>query len=717
MKKGPYPSYQMYNKFVLIFIIYATPTLTPQKTMLHTVTVNMHTDNVSVENNKPKVQCTTLDLALVIVTIIILCLGVGLGLMSFFLLQARNTVNMVADINSKALFEVGHLQSSVNSATRYSDSFSAFMYGYSFYYYSPDSATANDGWPDLYLQTIPYSEMSGGNVAGSTGIAYCRFTTDDERDQFLAKVRTWEPNFNVVLLANGSFVPAPVVNGTLRAVVIQTTPNNAQNRIILGYDNYARPDRQVALAKVIQTRSTAVTGKVTFAGPLSDPGYLVFSPVITPKNNTMVGATYTGFYFSNMVAASFASSNTNSYSTLNNFVITLYDGQASKTDLQNYLLYSSVTNDQAKAMIGQSATTVADYQKIVDSSYDSIPLTIKVGYDRNWTVVFSATPQYVKSMENNDKWIPLIILILSSIFIVSVVIMFSKRLQYTRTLRDLHKERIQVLEENRVKLQNLLNKIAFQERTTRLINDTVPDFIIVIDDQGKILRTNVSFDSTFNYKLTEYDQGVHISSILKNVPEDTFTKKHEAVITLETTATTRFNHSLPVQLFIRYLREEVPSNIPQDNQMSQLTYVIIARNMSNDHRASVYGGDQRPLYGVTKEFFQLWASDKDSFRKRFTQFAESVHNDENLIFLNRVAVYRQTTDLDERVEDQMKIFKYFFGNNAVKQLNVTEDLINNLKLRMNRDLGDVDVFGKVEEFVLDMVAADIYPRYKENFKQ
>jgi hypothetical protein len=64
---------------------------------------------------------------------------------------------------------------------------------------------------------------------------------------------------------------------------------------------------------------------------------------------------------------------------------------------------------------------------------------------------------------------------------------------------------------------------------------------------------------------------------------------------------------------------------------------------------------------------------------------------------------------------QHEIFKDFILIGGKHQLNITQESSEQIKAKLEKSLGDIDLFHEVEEFVKSMIVVDSYPRYLAEF--
>ena len=103
----------------------------------------------------------------------------------------------------------------------------------------------------------------------------------------------------------------------------------------------------------------------------------------------------------------------------------------------------------------------------------------------------------------------------------------------------------------------------------------------------------------------------------------------------------------------------------------------------------------------------------EAFRREIYEHCKKERNEENVEFLELVLQYRSAA-LEDRVEMQKKIYEKFIATGGKKQLNISTDLSNGVAAKMEKFLGDEDVFETVETFVKTMLMQDSYARLKNN---
>jgi hypothetical protein len=133
-------------------------------------------------------------------------------------------------------------------------------------------------------------------------------------------------------------------------------------------------------------------------------------------------------------------------------------------------------------------------------------------------------------------------------------------------------------------------------------------------------------------------------------------------------------------------------------------FVIIAKNLSMKETLEVNVLEQVQRHEFEREFRNK------TFYNELKKYCEKNQNVENILFLEQVREYKKS-QFGVRVDMKMAIFERFIKPDAPMQLNLANEVVLEESIKINKSMGDVDVFKSVEEIVLKTLALDIYPRY------
>jgi hypothetical protein len=136
------------------------------------------------------------------------------------------------------------------------------------------------------------------------------------------------------------------------------------------------------------------------------------------------------------------------------------------------------------------------------------------------------------------------------------------------------------------------------------------------------------------------------------------------------------------------------------------SYVIITKNLcvKEDSHGEISTEERVQRHEFEKKF-----RDKQ-FREELKKFCEKHQNVENVLFLEQVKEYKKA-QFGARVDMKMAIYERFIKSEAPMQLNLANEVVMEESFKINKSMGDVDVFKVVEECVVKTLANDIYPRF------
>jgi PAS domain-containing protein len=415
------------------------------------------------------------------------------------------------------------------------------------------------------------------------------------------------------------------------------------------------------------------------------------SRTVPPKP---VGIVLTGFRAGDLIQTALDS-------TTKDVAVNVYDMNA--TDATSSFMYS--TNQWESKTGYYTDIPASQAQGYINAAPFTTTTTVTVA-DRTFKLVFMPTAALISANETTTKifvltaaLVVLVVLLLGCLALFFIGRLYRKKRSFTRMLRRMDTERLSLLESNKLKLEQLLNQIAQQEYKTRLINNSIPDQIIVITDEGKIAQTNTSFDKAFNFTEIEFEKGVDIYSIFPELEKNFFANQRGAI---QTTARTRFGTNLNMTIIAKSLKKE--GTLYNDGELEAFVIIAKAVGVSEREEAVV----QEKVIPMMKQFEHDWRH--ESSRKRLVEFAKKEMNEENLHFLERVTMYKKLP-LEHRVDMQRQIYEKFVLNGGELQLNVDVELAKTLAIKMGKSLGDLSLFDEVEDFVKRMVVQDIYPRF------
>jgi PAS domain-containing protein len=140
--------------------------------------------------------------------------------------------------------------------------------------------------------------------------------------------------------------------------------------------------------------------------------------------------------------------------------------------------------------------------------------------------------------------------------LLAVVLVFARRLLYTRKLREMDKAKVIILEQSQIRLQELLHRISIQENKTRSAVNAIRDFIICINKKGRIIESNSSFDKVFTKEMGNMNQDEMYVGTLFPELGDYFFLNMDPLRPVETIMKRKNDDPLPVLVSVTSLIED-----------------------------------------------------------------------------------------------------------------------------------------------------------------
>jgi PAS domain-containing protein len=642
-----------------------------------------------------QLRITYVDGVLAIFSILLIAAALGGSLGGFFSLQMNEQIAAQNALNSTVVLQQLNIQRILTGLLQRINTLTG--------YYSVAGTT------NYYTQTTPFVNISNLFMDGIYTLGLVAIVPNYEVNDFLQSIRSIGKDFTNFTLtnrdANNNVIPA--APESVYYPYIQAFPYShlAGN---LGFDVGSESIRRSALLKSIATVMPASTSRIFIASRVGEisPGAIIYQAYTNDSNpSQVIGLTFGSVVFSLFMPVALTTMSSN----LDKIIVTAFD----VTDANaTTLLYSTVTEQQlAQFGINTELSNISATEMLTIHNNAPFKLFTSAQFaDRSWQISFAATNSYIESYRTNEKWIALFIPLLFTMVLVSIIILFSKGLQFSFFLRQVSKERVRLLENNQHRLTTLLDKISLQEQKTRSTIDAIPDFLVVISATGRIVRTNNSFDRVFCFQDNDMEKGVYVSTIFRSL-EPLFFTKMSTIDTIETEATTRFGKIIPVQVSANLV---TPSVLIRENSTlddKEEAYIIVAKNMTDREKLLE---DLRHQENNSKSMMKFVAFDAqfaiESVRKALLEFSRKEHSSESVLFLIEIQQYRQSPT-DKRVEMQGEIYAKFISKEGRKQLNISSELAAQTASKVSKSLGDIDVFCDIEDAVKTMILLDLYPRF------
>ncbi|KAL9644935.1 hypothetical protein ABK040_004429 [Willaertia magna] len=288
-------------------------------------------------------------------------------------------------------------------------------------------------------------------------------------------------------------------------------------------------------------------------------------------------------------------------------------------------------------------------------------------------------------------------------------------------------------------IKKLFERIAQVEETTKNILNGIKDVVLTVDLNGNILFANTSFYDQFGFKNSEIE-GVHNVSVCDIFPEllntinnlsnskldeiynknPTVEKKKELIGQILISLADNNFHLLRASA--RKKNEHIEfeclftkSKVVISNVDTKV-YVVVARKISNrfsqnsssTNIQSSHSEESEEMENMLNEFDKMLLDIKE--REKFKEYCKQERSEENILFIEQVLEYKQLKQPHERMIKQEYIVNNFLLNNS---LNISSDLMNREVVRIQKGLGQIDLFDQLLVFVQTVVCKDTFMRYKQ----
>jgi PAS domain-containing protein len=650
-------------------------------------------------------QPTRHDIIPIILMFVCIALGLTSGLLSYFLLGYRDKQTAINALNLTTSSTIGAFGNTFSSSLRYIESatlffqlsktpvtlydqFEPFMYGY--YNRFPKYLTTIS-----YLALVPYDQVNAfvANQRAQGGI-YSNLTITGR---------------------DAENKPIPPIYSPLRAIIMQCVPVSNMP-ILLGYDVTTNAVKNGTVYQAIQNRVPSVSGRTPIAS--LGPDSIAVAVNIAIFNETTGVAT--GMIGSTILLNTLVNESIASIPSGTPLYLSIMDNNATSSDPYNGFIYSTYTNPDGSFPTPQQNLDLINNAPMIMSQ------NIDFG-DRSLNITLIATPEYMNQFISQDRWIGLFVSLALGLILASACVfwIFGRKLYDSRNARKSAGIQIDILKSNQIALRTLLDRIAVQEQKTRSVINSLPDFVCVISSTGKILQTNTAFDNEFPFTQQEMEKGVYTYQVFTELANDFFriSNEHQEFNTI---ATRRFGDNIEVSVRVRALKDtsdQSSSSITKEEKNTKLSssaiplpdldeaYVIIAKNISHRYVTPEIPNEDK----IQRNEFERKYRDQ-KFREEIRKFCEKNKNAENIHFLNQLKEYKKAS-FGDRVELKQQIFNNFIREGAPMQLNLANEVVVEETIKINKSMGDIDIFKHVEDCVIKILARDIYPRFVQEQKQ
>jgi CHASE1-domain containing sensor protein len=523
------------------------------------------------------------------------------------------------------------------------------------------------------------------SARGVRGFQWVPLVKNVDRESFIQKTRGSGPdfiNFSIRDRVNGSLVNASIQDDYY--VILHAAPLSSSQEL-LGYNliSSEHEEREILLSRY----AGVDTATSTFNLLENEKGFLYFSPVYTGlRNGDFVGLTCGVFHVVSLFS-SFID---------DHVVLFVYDKNVTDQQDETWMVHTTYTNGDV-AGFSWPNPTVSNYLQVIRAAPYTVNRTVTIG-DRKWEIVFFPKTKFIKERNGWEKYAALSISISVAVFTALVLSGVVKWLQYRDKLHRLNLQRVSILEENKKNLTEFLDRIAEQEEDSRNTMDCIPDHIVVLDDSGKIIKMNASFERAFNVTSIKFQQGITIDQYLTQLDHLFFTRG--LIDQIETTIKKQTGLLVPVTVTVR--------------PMGRYRFLVVIRNMAEKltliEQLQKQESEMKIMSGMMK--FDQQIQDEE-FRKRLLKYCQQEYNAENAEFIETIIQYKNSS-VTQRMDLQEVIFNQYIAIGSPKQLNIEQELVTETAVKLSKSLGEANVFDSVLEKVKIMLCTDILPRFYQS---
>jgi CHASE1-domain containing sensor protein len=616
------------------------------------------------------------NIVVLIVVVLFIIIGVGVGVGVFFSLQSQDNLQAYEEFTQLATDLTSRLYNAVSNSVHSVYSVSALF-------------ACNNGTVDFYKEFVPFSSLAKLVVNGTAAVEFSPIVYQGQEAEFVAKVRSYGPDFvNFTLLdraPNGSLVPSKSQAEYYPIVYCYPISSLAP---LLGYNIISSSFEVAPINRAKNLGIDTATPAFTLIERVK--GFIFYSPAFSTSTGQFLGLAQGLYYVDPLI-------NTIKDDT---FDLVVFDTDLNVTD-PNYVVYSSLL---------QTNMTYQDELSAISKYSYSISLPVSVA-DRSWNLVYLPTSKFLSQYVGWQKWAALAGSLIAVLVIAFIISVFIKRIEHNSIVQMLNKERLTALEESKIKLSSYLERIAEQEEKTRATVDAIPEWVLVVDADGKITSVNLSFEKRFKITKKKLDDGLYLCTMLQELDKFFFTKGN--VYHLKTNMVVFTRKIFPVTVTARPIMRNHTVVLSQNNhELPEVqSYVIVIKTIDEDMMHPEYLYQRTKIRGKTSSFDEHMKD--ENFKTQLWNHCEEQKTVENLEFLELVQNYKKMS-VEERIEAQLVIFNTYIAHDSSRQLNLIGDIIEETRLKVENGLGDISTFDEVVLYVKDMLILDVLPRFRKS---
>ncbi|KAL9655824.1 hypothetical protein ABK040_000888 [Willaertia magna] len=345
---------------------------------------------------------------------------------------------------------------------------------------------------------------------------------------------------------------------------------------------------------------------------------------------------------------------------------------------------------------------------------------------------------FVASQLHSQAIGELIAYTISTVFVIFlsiiIAVFFSRTIvvPWKRLLRS-QKDRTKELATSYTQLNLLLERISAEEQKTRKILNSMEDALVTTNNQGYIMHCNDTFYKMFQFTESDVYGGVMKLRIQQIIPNLELTEIFQQFNTLDTVITpdkelkaiTKVGTDFPVRVSLNFCRLYLNDLTSKEDDTNSNTIVLSTEKLVQQEQACIIlihnlSEKMNPMEREkeSQEIVEFRAMFNNPLKKlEFKEYCKRFKTDENISFLEEVQNYKNLTSLQERAQKQKEIFNLYLKADAKKLLNISKEQLAINNFRINKYLGEIELFDSLERIVIENVVHDIYKRWKEHEKQ
>lgn len=488
--------------------------------------------------------------------------------------------------------------------------------------------TINNGTVNYYTTALPFIKQTQLLLyPGITALGFVRYLQQKNRTSYVINMRKQGPDFVNFTINNISeenrLVEAPIAD---EYFVIEHVYPQLSERLSLGLNCLSSPAEEPIITLMRKNGQDGVTSIFKLVDGTTSTIY--YSPVRT-MNSNFVGFV-SGIIDIHQVFSPDETSNTTNFIGPN-ILTFIFDTSITIEESQKSLFYASNNADYLNTI------------KIIENAPYKSNRSLIFG-QHVWKIWFVPNNEFILDHDKWEKYIGLASSLILAIIVWLAFIIVVKLFQYNTNIHKLNRDKVSTLRE-------CLEQISDQEQNMRSMLDAVPDHILVIDSDGRILEFNASFDKAFNMTLRKLREGMYLSSLLIDLSPNFF---HDCIIEqMETSMKRTTGGKMPVAVTIRPLFGTRRDQGDHELKGAK-NYLVVIRNLTD--RDTLMNQLTKQQEDAKNQHLNdiVWLDsmmEDSEFRNALHSYCEKELNAENVLFLEAVRAYKRQS-IEERISKQ-----------------------------------------------------------------